>query len=128
MIRQTTIPAWLSEPENPAHDERHIPSLQLRHGFPSHVTGGCYHANIIQKQILKPKGKEIGVPGLGWHTFRHAYRGFLDETGAPIGVQQKLMRHANVSTTMNVYRNSSLSAKQEANSEVVQMVMKRKAA
>jgi integrase len=85
VIRQTTIPAWLSEPENPAHDERHIPSLQLRHGF-------------------------------------------LDETGAPIDVQQKLMRHANVSTTMNVYGNSSLRANQEANSKVVQMVMKRAAA
>jgi integrase len=96
--------------------------------FPSHITGGCYHASIIQKQILKPKGEEIGIPGLGWHTFRHAYRGFLDETGAPVGVQQKLMRHANVSTTMNVYGNSSLRAKQEANSKVVQMVMKREAA
>jgi integrase len=96
--------------------------------FPSHITGGCYHASIIQKQILKPKGEEIGIPGLGWHTFRHTYRGFLDETGAPIGVQQKLMRHANVSTTMNVYGNSSLKAKQEANSKVVQMVIKREAA
>ncbi|MGO9338422.1 MAG: tyrosine-type recombinase/integrase [Terracidiphilus sp.] len=96
--------------------------------FPSHITGCCYHASIIQKQILKPRGEGIGIPGLGWHTFRHAYRGFLDETGAPIGVQQKLMRHANVSTTMNVYGNSSLRAKQEANSKVVQMVMKREAA
>ena len=96
--------------------------------FPSHITGGCYHASIIQKQILKPKGEEIGIPGLGWHTFRHTYRGLLDETGAPIGVQQKLMRHANVSTTMNVYGNSSLKAKQEANSKVVQMVIKREAA
>jgi len=43
-------------------------------------------------------------------------------------VQQKLMRHANVSTTMNVYGNSTLKAKQEANSKVVQMVMKQKAA
>ena len=96
--------------------------------FPSYITGGCYHASIIQKQILKPQGKEIGIPGLGWHTFRHTYRSLLDETGAPIGVQQKLMRHTNVSTTMNVYGMSSLRAKQEANSKVVQMVMKREAA
>jgi integrase len=96
--------------------------------FPSRVTGGCYYSGIIQRQILKPKGEEIGIPGLGWHTFRHTYRSLLDETGAPIGVQQKLMRHANVSTTMNVYGNSTLKAKQEANSKVVQMVMKQKAA
>lgn len=92
--------------------------------FPSPVTGGCYYSGIIQRQILKPKGEEVGIAGLGWHTFRHTYRSLLDETGAPIGVQQKLMRHANVSTTLNVYGNATLRAKQEANSKVVQMVMK----
>ena len=35
--------------------------------------------------------------GVGWHTFRHTYRSWLDDTGAPMGVQQKLMRHAQVS-------------------------------
>ena len=91
--------------------------------FPSPVTGGCFHAGMIQRQILKPKGESIGVSGLGWHTFRHTYRSLLDETGAPIGVQQKLMRHSNVSTTMNVYGNATMRAKQQANSKVVQMVM-----
>jgi integrase len=38
--------------------------------FPSHVTGRCYHAGIIQQQILKPCGAQIGIAGLGWHTFR----------------------------------------------------------
>jgi len=52
-----------------------------------------------------------------------AHRSFLDETGAPIGVQQKLMRHSNVATTMNVYGSASLKARQQANSKVVQMVI-----
>jgi len=47
----------------------------------------------------------------------------LDEAGAPIGVQQKLMRHSNVATTMNVYGNSTLRAKQDANSKVVKMLI-----
>jgi hypothetical protein len=38
------------------------------------------------------------------------------------------MRHTNVSTTMNVYGNATLKAKQHANSKVVQMVMKAEAA
>lgn len=91
--------------------------------FKSPITGRCYYAGIIQRQILKPKGESIGIDGLGWHTFRHTYRSLLDETGAPIGVQQKLMRHANVATTMNIYGNSTLRAKKQANSKVVQMVM-----
>jgi integrase len=91
--------------------------------FPSHVTGGCYHAGMIQRQILRPRGKDVGIIALGWHTFRHTYRSLLDETGAPVGVQQKLMRHSNVATTMNVYGNSTLRAKQDANSKVVQMLI-----
>jgi integrase len=85
--------------------------------FKSPITGRCYYAGIIQRQILKPKGESIGIDGLGWHTFRHTYRSLLDETGAPIGVQQKLMRHANVATTMNIYGNSTLRAKKQANSK-----------
>lgn len=91
--------------------------------FPSHITGGCYYAGMIQQQILKPAGEKIGLRGIGWHVFRHTYSSLLDETGAPIGVQQKLMRHSNVATTMSVYGSASLRAKQTANSKVVQMVI-----
>jgi integrase len=93
--------------------------------FPSPVNGGCYNAGTIQQQILRPAFKKLGFSdkGVGWHTFRHTYRTHLDETGAPIGVQQKLMRHSNVATTMNVYGNATSRAKLEANSKVVQMVI-----
>ena len=64
--------------------------------------------------------------GTGWHTFRHTYRSWLDDTGAPMGVQQKLMRHAQISTTMNVYGNALMTAKREANSKVVRMALRSK--
>lgn len=48
------------------------------------------------------------------------YRAWLDETGAPVGVQQKLMRHAHVSTTMDQYGNASALAKRKANRPIVQ--------
>jgi integrase len=57
------------------------------------------------------------------HTLRHSYRAWLDETGAPLGVQQKLMRHANISTTMNVYGGAFMGAKRKANTSVVQRVL-----
>jgi integrase len=72
---------------------------------------------------LKPAGEKVSLQGIGWHTFRHTYRSLLDETEAPVRVQQKLMRHSNVATTMNVYGSASLKAKQQANSKVVQMVI-----
>ncbi len=88
--------------------------------FPSPVTGGCYHAGMIQKLHLKPAGERIGIQGFGWHAFRHSYRGLLDEAGANAGMQKSLMRHANISTTMNVYGRAAMKAKQETNSKVVQ--------
>ena len=63
----------------------------------------------------------------GFHTFRHTYRAWLDETGAPVGVQQKLMRHAHVSTTMDQYGNASALAKRKANRPIVQRLLQRPA-
>jgi integrase len=94
--------------------------------FPSPLTGGCYHAGMIQKLHLKPAGERIGISGLGWHAFRHSYRELLDETGANARMQKGLMRHANISTTMNTYGRAAMKAKQEANSKVVQMILPKK--
>ena len=52
--------------------------------FPPPITGRCFYAGIIQRQILRPKGEKIGVVELGWQTFRHTYLSLLDETGAPV--------------------------------------------
>jgi integrase len=48
-------------------------------------------------------GVKAGIGGLGTHSLRHTYRSWLDAVGTPIAVQQKLMRHADIRTTMNVY-------------------------
>jgi integrase len=88
--------------------------------------GKPFHAAPIQQDYFRPAGYAVGLKGeLGWHTFRHSYRSMLDASGAPIGVQQKLMRHAQVSTTMNVYGSAYMEGKREAHSKVVQMVLPR---
>lgn len=92
--------------------------------FPSPVTDRCYHSSPIQQDYIRPAGKELGLEGVGWHTFRHTYRAWLDATGAPIGVQQKLMRHAHVGTTMDVYGNALMESKRDANSKVVRMALR----
>jgi len=71
--------------------------------LPSPHQRRCYHASVIRLQILKPAGEAIGLPQLGWHVYKHTYRSLLDQTGAPVGVQQKLMRHSTIAATMNVW-------------------------
>ena len=53
---------------------------------------------LLHETRVKNSGK---YGAIGWHTFRHTYRSWLDETGAPMKVQQELMRHASIQTTMN---------------------------
>ena len=65
----------------------------------------------------------MGLGPTGWHTFRHTYRSWLDETGAPMKVQQELMRHASIQTTMNVYGQAMPASEREANGKVVEMVL-----
>ena len=68
------------------------------------MLGKPYHQESLKKRQLRRAADIIGLPeGIGWHTFRHTYRSWLDETGAPMKVQQELMRHASIQTTMNVY-------------------------
>ena len=62
------------------------------------------------------RGK-LGLGPIVWHTFRHNYRSWLDETGAPMKVQQELMRHASIQTTMNVDEQTMPASKREENGE-----------
>ena len=81
-----------------------------------------YHSWSAQNQVLSPAGRRAGIGTIGWHDLRHSYRSWLDDTGAPIGVQKDLMRHANISTTMNIYGRALPKGQREANSNVVEML------
>ena len=91
--------------------------------FANPVTGRPYHQESLRKRQLQRAAKLAGLgEDIGWHTFRHTYRSWLDETGAPMKVQQELMRHASIQTTMNVYGRAMTETKRRANSQVVGLV------
>jgi integrase len=91
--------------------------------FANPQTGKPYHQESLKKRQLRRVAELIGLPeGIGWHTFRHTYRSWLDETGAPMKVQQELMRHASIQTTMNIYGRAMTDSKRKANSQVVGLV------
>jgi integrase len=74
-----------------------------------------FHADSLRDDHLHPAGQTIGIPNLGWYAFRHTYRTLLDDLGTPIGVQQKLMRHSDVRTTMNHYGSAYEKTKRRTN-------------
>jgi len=106
------------------HKKRSLPTSE-RWLFASPVTGKPYHQEEIQKNHIRKAGVAVGIGGdIGWHTFRHSYRSWLDDTGAPLSVQKELMRHASIQTTMNIYGKAMTDSKRLAHGRVVEMVLK----
>lgn len=72
--------------------------------FPSPVTGRPYSADTILGKIIKPVAKGLKLPQLGWHSLRHSYRSWLGSTDAKLPQMKDMMRHADVSTTLDYGR------------------------
>ncbi|ADW70328.1 tyrosine-type recombinase/integrase [Granulicella tundricola] len=92
--------------------------------FPTAAGERPYAASAIQTRVLIPVGKAIGLEfSLGWHTFRHSYKTWMDIKQVPMTVQRDLMRHADVRTTMQVYGDVRMEELRGANSDVVRRVI-----
>lgn len=88
--------------------------------FPSPRTGRPFHQDTVCAKHLRP----AGIGPIGWKTFRHSYRRWLDEAGTPLGIIKELMRNANISTAMDVYGVGGMSAvRRRAHSAVVAEVL-----
>src|SRR5260370_42707231 len=69
------------------------------------------------------KGEKVGVGRLGWHAFRHTYSTPLNEYGTDAKVQQELLRHADIRTTMNIYTRAVPERLRKANRKVVRLLL-----
>ena len=82
-----------------------------------------YQLNAVQRDYIVPAARRAGIGQIGWHTFRHTYRTWMDTNGTPMGIQKDLMRHADIKTTMTIYGGAMAEAMREANSNVVKMAI-----
>jgi integrase len=71
--------------------------------FPSPRTGGPRSSSMLLQKGLRPIAQKLGLGNVGFHSLRHACRSWLSSGGAAIGTQKDLLRHSDISTTMNVY-------------------------
>jgi integrase len=67
--------------------------------------------------------RKAGIGHVSSHTFRHTHRTWLDSVGTPVGVQQKLIRHADIRTTMNIYGDAAAADMREAHEKVVRLAL-----
>ena len=66
-------------------------------------TGKLPYSYTGTRRILGNASEAVGLGHVTTHAFRHTYRSWLDAVKTPIAVQQKMMRHASIITTMDVY-------------------------
>jgi integrase len=91
--------------------------------FANPQTGNAHWPDKIRENHLIPAEIAAGIGRVGWHTFRHSYSTLLRALRVDLKVQQELLRHADIRTTMNIYTQAMPDAMRRANSRVVEMVL-----
>ena len=74
-------------------------------------------------RTLGKSAEQAGIGHISSHVFRHTHRSWLDSVGTPVGVQQKLMRHADIRTTMNIYGDAMTADMRQAHEKIVHLAM-----
>jgi len=81
----------------------------------------------LRTKVLQPTARRVGInKKIGWHTFRRTYSSLLAATGDDVKVVQELMRHAKISTTMEVYAQAGMEKKRVAQRRAVDALLDRK--
>ncbi len=91
--------------------------------FANPATELPYLGPSIQQRWVRPAGEKIGIVGVGFHTFRHSHKTWLDSLGTPMGVMKDLLRHSNISVTMNVYGRTLSPEKRLYNDKVTDLLL-----
>jgi integrase len=90
--------------------------------FPSPVKlGRLPYSYTGYWRALQTAAEKAGLGRIGTHSFRHTYRSWLDAVGAAITVQQRLMRHSDIQTTLNIYGDVVTDEMAQANAKVASL-------
>jgi integrase len=65
--------------------------------------GKPLNLEALAVNVIQPALKAAGLPWYGWHAFRRGLATNLHRLGVSDKVIQQILRHANVTTTMNIY-------------------------
>lgn len=83
-----------------------------------------YSPRHVAEDHFWPAAQKAGLgQKIGWKTFRRTYSSLLRQLGVDLKVQQSLLRHADIRTTMNLYTDSYTGDMRAAHSKVVQALV-----
>ncbi len=65
--------------------------------------GNPLNLDLLVRQVIRPALEAEKIPWYGWHAFRRGLATNLHRLGVSDKVIQQILRHANVTTTINIY-------------------------
>jgi integrase len=65
--------------------------------------GKTLNLDALARDVIRPAFEAAKLPWYGWHAFRRGLATNLNRLGVSDKVIQQILRHANVTTTMNIY-------------------------
>lgn len=110
-----TLKAWKQTTQFPAKDDWIFASPVQLGRLP------WSYPHILR--LFGEAAKDAEVPHVSPHVMRHTHRSWLDAVGTPIAVQQKLMRHASITTTMDHYGTVVTDEMEQAASKVAGLAL-----
>ena len=88
-----------------------------------------YWPENLLRRYIRPAAARCGISKkIGWHTFRHSYATQLKANGEDVKVVQEALRHANSRITLDTYTQAVTSAKRQAQTKVVRMILPKRLA
>ena len=76
----------------------------------------------LLKTHIKPVALALGLPNIGWHSFRHTVSAWGKEAGLELEEVKTLLRHENLATTSEVYGDLGMEAKRRIQQQLVNFV------
>lgn len=89
--------------------------------FPTSAGTPYSDTNLLARH-LKPAGKQIGAPWIGWHTLRRTHATLLSQSGTSPKDAQAQLGHAHIWTTMDIYTQPTPTHQREAVEKMSQLV------
>jgi integrase len=65
--------------------------------------GNPLNLDLLASEVIRPALEAEKIPWYGWHAFRRGLATNLHRLGVSDRVIQQILRHANVTTTINIY-------------------------
>jgi integrase len=82
-----------------------------------------YWPDSVLSDVIRPAAARAGIEKhIGWHTFRHSFCTLLISNGENVKIVQKLMRHANCRSTLEIYSQARNEAKRAAQHRLIEMI------